>query len=256
MLSGRPWTVELPLWIPGFRGDFAYGDVSIEGEDGVSPEYPIEPPIEPPPGGDFGKIISRLFTKEWYLKFFFLTRITYEKDRFLVQLDGLTGSVGSSVEFNYNNTKIVEASFRTTNLRLFAGYKFIDLYSKNREFKYELFAYLGARAYFQNIYSSLGEELISFEIHPTWVEPIIGIQNQFSFNKWFIVLQSDYGGLFVDSKYSLQFSSFVYYRTGKITSIKLGWNHLFLKQNGEFLKENYSVNVTLSGPSVALVFHF
>ena len=69
LLPGRPWTIEVPLWIPGFAGDFAYGDISIEGEDGVD----ISNPLEPPPGGAFGKLLSRVFTDEWYLKFFFLT---------------------------------------------------------------------------------------------------------------------------------------------------------------------------------------
>ena len=40
LLAVRPWSIEIPLWIPGFAGDFAYGDISIEGEDGVNPEFP------------------------------------------------------------------------------------------------------------------------------------------------------------------------------------------------------------------------
>jgi len=70
-LPGRPWTFEFPLWIPGFAGSFAYSDVSIEGEDGVNPEHPIENP----PGGAVGEILSRLFTTDWYLKFFSIVRL-------------------------------------------------------------------------------------------------------------------------------------------------------------------------------------
>ncbi len=102
LIPGRPWTFEVPIWLPGFAGSFAYGDVSLEGEDGIDPEHPIEPP----PGGDFGKIISRLFTKDWYLKFFYLTKISYENKNFLVQLDGIAGAVGSSVKFNYNDKQV------------------------------------------------------------------------------------------------------------------------------------------------------
>ena len=252
LIPGRPWTVEVPLWIPGFAGSFAYGDVKVEGEDGVDPEQPIEPP----PGGIIGEIISRLFTKEWYLKFFFLTRVAYEKNNFLVQLDALSGAVGGGVKFKYNNASIVEARFRTTNLRLFAGYKLLEVYSKNENFRYKLYGYLGSRAYFQNIYSDLGGEVAKMDIHPTWFEPLIGLQNQFTFKRWLIVLQGDYGGLFVDSKYSFQFSSYIYYRTGRLTSLKLGWNHLYLNQSGNFLREEYSVIATFSGPAIGLVFHF
>lgn len=151
-LADRPWTFEIPLWIPGFAGDFAYGDIVIEGEDGVDPEHPIEPP----PGGAIGEIISRLFRSNWYLKFFYLTKFAYEGDQFLVQLDALTGSVGESVKFNYTGNEIVKASFRTTNLRLIGGYKLVNTYSKDRKFLYELFGYVGLRAHFQKVSSDLG----------------------------------------------------------------------------------------------------
>ena len=71
LLTNRTWTVELPLWIPGYAGSFAYGDIEVEGEDGVDPSQPIEPP----PGGEIGKIFSRLFTENWYFKFFYMTFI-------------------------------------------------------------------------------------------------------------------------------------------------------------------------------------
>ncbi|NOX86369.1 MAG: hypothetical protein GXO86_10480 [Chlorobi bacterium] len=251
LITKRPWTIEAPLWLPGFAGSFAYGDINIEGEDGTDPENPIEPP-----GGDLGEIISRIFTTSWYLKFFFLTKISYEKNRFLVQLDALSGAVGYSTKFNYNDKQIVQANFRTTNLRLIGGYELIQVNSKNKKFRYELFGYLGVRGYFQKVYSDLDGIVNKLDIHPFWIEPIVGLQNQFTFKRWLIVLQGDYGGLFVASKYSIQFTGYVYYRTGRITSLKLGWNHLRLNHSGTFLKEDYKVNVTLSGPSVGFVFHF
>lgn len=82
LLENRAWTAELPLWIPGYAGSFAYGDIDIEGEDGIDPEHTIEPP----PGGAVGEILFRLFTKDWYFKFFFISRIAYEKNRLLFQL--------------------------------------------------------------------------------------------------------------------------------------------------------------------------
>ena len=252
LLPGRPWTIEVPLWIPGFAGSFAYGDISIEGEDGVDPEQPVEPP----PGGIIGEILSRVFTDEWYLKFFFLTRVAYEKDQFIAQLDGLSGSVGESVKFKYNDKQVVQANFRTTNVRLFGGYKIVNTHSKDEKFQYELFAYVGIRTHFQKIYSDLDGVINKLDINPTWVEPIIGIQNQFSWKRWFVVIQGDYGGYFVGSKHSVQISSYVYYRTGTLTSIKLGWNHLDLNHNGSILRQDYRINATFSGPSVAMVFQF
>lgn len=252
LIPGRPWTFEIPLWIPGYAGSFAYGDASIEGEDGIDPENPIEPP----PGGAIGEILSRLFTKNWYLKFFYLTKLSYENKDFIVQLDGIGGAVGNSVKFKANNNQIVQANFQTINVRLFAGYRFVDVYSKNKKFHYELYAYLGVRAHYQKIYSDMDGVINKLDINPAWYEPIFGLQNQFSWKRWFLVLQADYGGFFVASKYSIQLSTYVYYRTGRLTSIKLGWNHLDLNHRGTFRNEDYKVDVTLSGPAVALVFHF
>jgi hypothetical protein len=252
LLSDRPWSIEVPLWIPGFAGDFAYGDISIEGEDGVD----ISNPIEPPAGGAIGEILSRLFTQDWYLKFFYLTKISFEKNQYLIQLDGIAGAVGESVKFNYNNIQIVQANFRTTNLRLLGGHRVVNTSSKDKKFRYELFSYLGVRAHFQKIYSDLDGVINKLDINPVWFEPIIGLQNQLTWKRWYVVIQGDYGGFFVESKNSFQFSGYIYFRTGKLTSVKLGWNHLVLNHSGNFLKENYRVNATFSGPSAGVAFHF
>lgn len=250
LLSDRSWTIEVPLWLPGYAGSFAYGDVDIEGEDGVDPENPIEPPE------GIGGILSRLFSDEWYLKFFFLTKIAYENNRFLVQADVLTGSVGESVKFKSNNQEIVQAHYRTTDIRLFGGYKVVDIFSKNAKFRYELIGYLGARIHLNKIYAEFFDSSVILDITPSWAEPIIGLQNQFTWKRWFIVIQGDYGGYFVNSKYSTNFLGYVYYRTGKLNSVKLGWQHLNLNHKGTFLNEEYHITATFSGPSVALVFHF
>lgn len=250
-LQSRKWTIEVPLWIPGYAGSFAYGDVDIEGEDGLDPENPIEPP-----GGVIGGIFSRVFSDNWYLKFFFLSRAAYENNRLLVQVDALTGSVGESIKFKYNDREIIQAHYRTTNLRLFAGYKFINALSENENFRYELFGYLGVRLHFNKLYAELNNSTSILDINPSWSEPIIGLQNQFTWKRWFVVIQGDYGGYFVSSKNSAQLNGFVYYKCGKLTSVKLGWNHVFLNHTGTFLKEDYQINATLSGPSAGVVFQF
>jgi hypothetical protein len=250
--SGVHWTIEVPLWIPGFAGSFSYGDINVEGEDGVDPVHPTEPPS----GGYIGKIISRLFEEDWYLKFVFLTKIAYEGDRFLAQFDALAGSVGESTKFLYNNNTLVQANFRTINFRLLGGYKFMQAHSKGQTFQYELFGYLGIRAHQQKIYSDLDGLINTLDINPVWVEPIVGLQNQFTWPRWFIILQADYGGYFVENKHSFQLTGNVYFKTGKTTSVKLGWNHLYMNHKGSILTQDYQAKVTLSGPSVGIAFQF
>ncbi len=198
---GKHWTVEVPLWIPGYVGSFAYGDINLEGEDGVDPIHPIEPPDNI--WGNI-KIFNRLFKDEWYLRFFFLTKIAYEKNRFLGQLDGLYGSIGESLKFKYNNITVVQANYQTTNFRLFGGYRFVDIWSGKETFRYELYGYLGTRVHAQKIYSDLNRQINKLDINPIWAEPIIGLQNQFTWKRWYIFLQGDYGGYFHGSKTSSQ----------------------------------------------------
>ena len=248
---GKPWTVEIPLWIPGFGGDFTYGDISIEGEDGIM--NPIEPT---PPGPGIGDILSRLFSTNWYLKFFYLTKVAYEQDRVIAQFDLIAGAVGNSVVFNYNNKELVKASFLSVNIRLYGAYEFVEAWGSNNNFKYEAFAYAGIRTHFQRLRIELAQGTRMLEISPVFVEPIIGLENHFTWKRWLVIVQGDYGSIYSKSKKSLQLSALAYYRTGRITSLKIGWNHLYLNQKNKFLQEDYTVKVTLSGPVVALAFHF
>lgn len=251
LLQNRPWTIEIPIWVPGFAGDFAYGDIELEGEDGGDPGDPEDP------DDDIDRdILSRLFTKDWYLKFFYLGRFGYEKNRFLAQLDAISGGVGNSVKFNYNNKEIVESSIVTLNLRIFAAYQFFKTESKSKKFRYELFGYLGVRFHFQKLYSNLNRTENHLDVRETWVEPIIGVQNQFTLKRWFFIVAGDYGGFFVHTKYSSQISAICYYRMGGLTSIKVGWNHLVLNHEGRNLNNDLKIKLTLSGPSVGLAFHF
>ena len=97
----------IPIWVPGFRGDFTYGDISLEGEDGTDPSDPTDPPE----GG--GNIFSRLFNSSSFLKFFFMGRVAYSSDKFIIELDSFSGRVGNRVEFVLNNREIATADFFT-----------------------------------------------------------------------------------------------------------------------------------------------
>lgn len=254
LLQDRKWTVEIPLWVPGFRGGFAYGEINVEGEDGGDPGDPGDP------GDDdksdiISRVISKLFDGDFYVKFFFLTCVKYENKRFLVQLDGFSGTVGESIKFNYNNKEIVQANFQTINTRLFAGYRIYQYNSPNKKFIYKLYGYVGVRAHYQKISSDLNGVINKLDVNPVWVEPIIGVKNQFIFKRWLFVLQGDYGGLLVNSKYSNQIQVLAYYRTGRVTSLKFGWNHLDLNHRSEFRGENLKIDITLSGPNIGLAFH-
>jgi hypothetical protein len=251
LIDDRPFTFEIPIWIPGFAGDFAFGDISISGGDGIDPGDP-----EDPDDDEEGNILQKIFTPKFYLKFFYLTRMAYEDKNFLVQLDGITGGVGESIKFNYNNAEIVKLEFVTINLRLLAGYRVVDAWSQRGKFRYELYPYIGSRYHNQKIRSWFLDEKDIFDIQPGWFEPILGVQNQFSWERWFILLSADMGGFFIGSKYSFQLSSHIYYRLGRATSIKLGWNILDLNHRTTYRGEELKIDLTLGGPAIGFAIQF
>ena len=250
LIHDRPWEIEVPLWIPGFAGELVYGDIDLEGEDGEDPGDPGDP------GDGTGNILSRIFTKDWYLKFLFLGRATYENKGLLFQFDGFGGGIAETVKFKLTDKGIVQLNFRILNFRIVSGYRLWQKTSGRQNFRYELYGYVGARVHANKIDSDLNNFVNRLDINPVWMEPIIGIQNQFNFKRWKIILQGDYGGLFVHTKYSSLFQTMVYYRTGRVTSLKLGWNHLNLNHESTFRGEYLKVGISLSGPAAGLTFHF
>ncbi len=257
----RSWTVEIPIWVPGFRGEYAYGEVTVEAEDGQNPgvpDHPIEPPEpgEPPWGG--GNIFSRLFTSSSYLKFFAMSKVTYKKNRFLVQADMFSGAVGNSLNFRFNDKTVVQANIRTTLIRSFAGYAIINKENKSKKLRYELFGYAGVRVHVVKVFSDLDRINIinKLDINPVWVSPILGVKNQLTLKNWLFILQGDMGGYFDETKYSYMINAFAYYRLSNLLSLKFGWTDWDMNHNSDFRGENLKIKVHLSGPSTGLNFHF
>lgn len=255
LIPGRPWSIEAPLWIPGFAGSFSYGDLELEGGDGEDPGDPGNPG-NPPPGGGIGDIFSRLFSSEFYVRYFYMGRIAFEKKRFISEFDAFGGAVGGSIKFKLNNKDIVQASFRTINTRLIFGYKVLDIKSKNQKFNYGLVVYLGVKANFSSLNSELNNVINKLDINPRLYVPLFGLQNQFTWKRWKIITQGDIGFLLNPDRYSIHISNFFYYRSGRFISLKFGCNHLIIRSRGTILDEEYSIRMTLSGPAAGLVFHF
>ncbi len=239
----RPWTLELPIWIPGFSGEFAYGDVDLEGDSGVDPGDPEDPDDDDKPG-----ILKRLFNKGTKFNYFFIGRFAYEKNRLRAQTDLIGGSIGSNVKFKYNNKEIVQADFSALMFRLWAGYKVYEHSSET--FRYELFVYSGLRFYSQRVKSDLNGLEAKLNVNPVWGEVLIGVQNQFTFKRWYFIIQADHGGFDLNNTLSFQYSINSYYRIGRSISLKLGWNHLDVRNNIEIRSKDLKLKIQLSGPAI------
>lgn len=247
----RKWAIEIPIWIPGFRGEFAYGDVDLEGEDGwlPTPENPIEKP-------GFGGVFKRLFKSGWDLNYFFVTSVAYNNKKFYSELDLFSGTVGLSLKFRLNNKELVNAAIHSDLFRINAGYQLFEHPVLKDKAKYELFAYTGVRVQSFTLTSELDGIGKTLSVDPLWIEPVLGLRNELSFDYWKFVIQADIGSFGVDDKFSYMLNVNTFYRISNLLSLKLGWNAWYVNYNDRFKDESLKLKVHLAGPVGALVFNF
>ncbi len=254
LVDQQHWTVEIPVWVPGFKGAFSYGDVSLEGEDGVLPVIPDDPTQLPEE--DTGNIFSRLFSNDTRLRFFFISRVSYQHKRFFAQVDAIGGSIGSSVKYRYNNRSLVESSFNISLARAYLGYRLLEKVAASGKSRVQLYGYLGTRLYFLKVKSSLDNANISLSISPVWADPLVGLQFQLDLKHWQFLFASDAGGLNFSNRISFANQLTVYYRASKLISVRGGWFAIEIRHKGSFLSHQLTLRTHLSGPSLGVGFHF
>ncbi len=245
------WIVEIPVWIPGFRGEYSYGEVELEGEDGVVPipEQPIENP-------KLWDSFRRLFNSDGHLNYVFIYAVKFETKRFFVASDGFSGSVGNDVMFRYNNSKLVNAKFQTTMFRAVAGYNLYSTPVFNEKGIYNFYGYGGIRFHYIKVFSSLNNIGDGVKIDPLWAEPIFGINNELLLKRWRFVLRADMGDFKLDSKLSYMVNIHSYYKISNILSFKLGWNIWHIKHFDTYLNDDLRLKIHMAGPSAAIAFNF
>jgi len=248
----KNWELTIPVWVPGFRGNFAYGDISLEGEDGTDPGDPGDP-TDPPECG--GNIFSRLFNSSSFLKFFFMGRVAYSSDKFIIELDSFSGRVGNRVEFVLNNSEIATADFFTFLTRLMAGYTFYEFENKSHSLRLTAYGYTGLRIHYIELTSNLNRTVRSLNLDKSWGEVLFGLKSRLALNDWLFRLQGDIGGFDRANSFSYMIQASCAYRISNLLSLKLGWTDWDFKYRGNVRDEELTLNVHLSGPNVGLTFH-
>jgi hypothetical protein len=244
------WLIEIPIWLPGFNGNLSYGDIYLESVDFSGSGNPNDP------GGHTSDILSRVFGMDSNLNYFFLNKIAYRNKKFYSQFDVISGSIGKSVFFQYNNADLVQMKFSIFLFRLFAGYKFYETKSNSEKWNYTLHGYGGVRIYKTYITSEFNKIDKSLEVEPLWVEPIIGVRNEFTLKKWRFLLQADVGNFNIGGKLSYMINFDAYFRINNLLSIKAGWNDLDVRFQDNYEGEELKLKMHFSGPALALTFHF
>ena len=245
------WTIEIPVWIPGFRGEFAYGDVELEGEDGTDPvpENPIEKP-------GFGDVFKRLFKTSGSLNYFFVSSVTYTNKKFYSEIDLFSGTVGESLKFRYNNEGLVGAKVHSDLFRLSAGYELYRRSIFSEKASYVLYGYSGIRFHNFKVKSDLNNMDRPLIIDPLWIEPILGFRNEINLKYWQFEFQADMGSFGISDKFSYMFNFHAFYRISNLISFKGGWNSWYSNYKDRLRGESLKLKVHLAGPVAAVVFNF
>lgn len=245
------WNIEIPIWIPGFRGEFAYGDIKLDGEDGTKPDP--EQPIEKPGIGDAFK---RLFKTRGYINYFFVSGLSYENDRWFGEMDVFSGTVGGKIMFRYNNQSLVKASFHSDLLRITGGYSFYQKELFEGKGLYKLSGTVGLRGHYFRVWSQLENRGEKIRVDPLWVEPLLGLKNELKLTYWKFIVQGDMGSFGLNDRLSYMLNLNAQFRMNKLLSLKMGWNSWYVVYSDKFKNEDLKLKMYLAGPVTALVFNF
>lgn len=242
----KNWRIDVPIWIPGFRGEFSQGEVLVDSYNEV----------ETPDDERDRNILKWLFPTRNRLEFYFIGRIKFQKGRFFSQFDAFSGKFGVSVDFRLTNREIIDASISTSIPKLIAGFKLYEHENNKHSARISVISYIGVRYFLIKVSSKHNNIINQININPVWADAVVGIKIPWQFHRWQFVLQSDYGGFGFDNNQSWHTNFNSSFRISKLIAVKLGWTDLDIKHSGELDGEEIDINIHLSGPSMGISFHF
>ena len=235
VLEQQHFHVALPIWVPGFRGSFAYGGITHYPENG---------------NPDIGEGIT---DSELSIEFYLIGRIRFEHQRFFVQADGFNTVLGSDLTFYDKEWLELNGTIKGTILRGMAGYAVFTKTDRDRHLRWSLHAYAGARHYILHLYTENRDIL---DIRPSWTDPVIGFRLPVVYRKWIFEGEVDFGGFGINNRRSWFAQTGAYYRFSRLFTLGAGWT--FLDFEGE---KNIDVNtmflgMQLTGPTLTAQFSF
>ena len=235
----RHWIAELPLWVPGFRGQISYGDFDSSSS-----------------GRDQEREFKRL-NSDTGLEFYFVGRIAVQCDKLWIQADAFSGKVGSAFTYKSlignSEKEIVNINIKATIPRLVLGYSVWKKTTANN-FQIEMIPYLGVRHVSFHLQSDTFDSTNVIDVSPNWLEPLLGLYVPIIYKRFKIEIQTDYGT--VGTKNSWVISNRYRYRVSKLVDVQLGWNFLHLYHKGIIGSEILESTIKLFGPTAGIGFRF
>jgi hypothetical protein len=233
------WLIEIPVWIPGFRGQLAYGDFSSS-STGSREEREFEQ-----------------MESSTSLEFYFAGRVMSQFNKLMLLLDAFSGKVGSTFSYlpddGSNQKDLVYITAQGTLPRLVLGYSVWEKLVE-RNFKIEIMPYLGFRHVNIHLQSDVFDSLNVIDIQSAWFEPIIGFYLPLSYKRFEMELQVDLGG--IKTKNSVVINNSFRYRISRLIDVQLGWTSMIINYKGNISSEDLDLRMRLFGPTAGVGFRF
>jgi len=236
-IDQRKWMVKVPLWVPGFRGEYAYGGITNLPKDDGGKDYDVIDRLE----GELG------------VAFYLIGDIEFRPKQWLFGVDGFHANLASNLKFQNIDKVEFEVDIDATILRGMVGYRVFEKWNKDTHFRAQIYPYLGIRYIDLDIYSENPEFL---DIRPSWFEPVIGVEIPIQNKRWFFSTQLDVGGFGINNHWSWDASLSATYRFTRFFALGAGWNFLDFNYDQDFEFKNLNLEIQLSGPVISVEFHF
>ena len=233
------WLIEIPLWIPGFRGQLSYGEIELSTE---TPKEDID--------------LERI-EKDTGIEFYLVGNVSYRSPKFWFQLDAFSGKVGNTFTLtpiqNETEKELAHLSIEATIPRVLIGY---SVWKKkfNAHADIEIIPYTGLRYMYMQFESenSTGEQVL--DVVNNWFEPLLGISVPFHYKRFRFDIQADMGAN--SSKNSTMINSSIKYKASKLIAIKTGWSSFFSNHHDSVNGQELDFTLNLQGPILGVGFHF
>jgi len=240
------WRVSLtiPIWVPTVSGQFASGDVNVDGNRKPSGV-----------GGVLDKLLPDAATS---FEFAFLGRIHVMKGPWTISADGFYVSLAETLDWKIRDEDTT-GTFDGGVVRVYGAWQ------------KKLPLGCGPCAPCLEIGPTLGARLISLDLHvnrangddvnrsATWVDPLVGIKADVTFaNGASIGVLADYGTVFDGSHSSWSFGAELAWPLGRGGHwfVLAGWTMLGIDYDVGSGSGQFEVNLDLSGPHIGVTYLF
>jgi hypothetical protein len=232
------WTITIPLWLPGFDGRFAIGDLEVGGGSPGGPEF------------------GRLFANDVKLNLFYMGSLAYERNRWRIHGEIFGGDFTDDVIFKLTDETVVSARVLPIIPRLHVEYRVLDQsWDESAIQRVRGWGYAGVRYYDVTVEVDVSEGTESLTAR--WTDPIVGARIPVDLSsRWWVELSGDVGGFGVGSGFSWTIYAGITYRISKLVSLTLAYNLLDVDYSGTVGSKEFLWKGRVGGPGLGIRFTF